>query len=100
MDKLNWLGEFLCRHKYFLTVAVFLCLILFVDKNNIVRRMGYRREIHQLQQEIDKYRTQYEIDTQRLIELEENPDAIERIAREKYFMKRDNEDIYVFDLDK
>lgn len=45
---------------------------------------------------IDKYRTDYEENTERLNELTSNPDAIEQIAREKYLMKKPNEDIYVF----
>ena len=33
----------------------------------------------------------------RIVELSTNPEAIEQIAREKYLMKKPNEDIYVFD---
>ena len=41
--------------------------------------------------------TEYEENTERLNELSTNPEAIEQIAREKYLMKKPNEDIYVFD---
>lgn len=47
--------------------------------------------------EIDKYRADYEENTKKLNELSSNPDAIEQIAREKYLMKKPNEDIYVFE---
>ena len=99
MDKLSHIWHFICRHKYFLTVSVFACLILFVDEHNVMRRLQHQKELHQLRQEIEVYRTQYENDTRRLVELEENPDAIEHIAREKYLMKKPNEDIFVFDED-
>ena len=62
-----------------------------------IRRIGYAREISRLQGEIDKYRAEYEENTERLNELSTNPEAIEQIAREKYLMKKPNEDIYVFD---
>ena len=38
-----------------------------------------------------------EENTKRLNEISTNPDAIEQIAREKYLMKKPNEDIYVFE---
>ena len=46
---------------------------------------------------IEKYRADYEENTKKLNELSSNPDAIEQIAREKYLMKKPNEDIYVFE---
>ena len=39
--------------------------------------------------------SQYERDTKQLHELESSPKAMERIARERYFMKKPNEDIYI-----
>ena len=63
----------------------------------MVRRVGYAREINRLHEEIEQYRKEYEERTQRLNELTTNPEAIERIARERYFMKKPNEDIYVFE---
>ena len=72
-------------------------IIGFLDENSLVRRLGYEREISQLKEEIEKYRTDYEENTKRLNEISTNPDAIEQIAREKYLMKKPNEDIYVFE---
>ena len=65
--------------------------------NSLLRRLGYEREISQLEEEIEKYRADYEENTKRLNEISTNPDAIEQIAREKYLMKKPNEDIYVFE---
>ena len=72
-------------------------IIGFLDENSLVRRFGYEREISQLKEEIEKYRADYEENTKRLNEISTNPDAIEQIAREKYLMKKPNEDIYVFE---
>ena len=57
------------------------------------------REESRLLDEIKKYRQEYEKNTERLNELLADSGAIERIAREKYFMKKPNEDIYVFEED-
>lgn len=97
MDKLITIWSFISRHKYLITVGIFAVIIGFLDENSLLRRFKYEREISQLKEEIEKYRVDYEENTQRLNELNTNPDAIEQVAREKYMMKKPNEDIYVFE---
>ena len=97
MSKLISIWNFICRRKYLITIVAFAVIIGFLDENSLVRRLGYEREISQLKEEIEKYRTDYEENTKRLNEISTNPDAIEQIAREKYLMKKPNEDIYVFE---
>ncbi len=97
MDKLITIWSFICRRKYLITVVAFAVIIGFLDENSLFRRLGYEREISQLKEEIEKYRADYEENTKRLNELSTNPDAIEQVAREKYLMKKPNEDIYVFE---
>ncbi len=97
MVKLLTIWAFIRRHKYWITVLVFAVIIGFLDENSLVRRIGYEQEISQLNEEIEKYRAEYNESTERLNELTTNPEAIEQIAREKYMMKKPNEDIYVID---
>lgn len=78
---------------------VFGAIIIFFDENSIMQRMQYKREQVALQEEIDHYRKEFEECTRRLNELAVDSESIERIAREKYFMKKPNEDIYVFEDD-
>ena len=94
MGKLISIWSFIRRRKYLITVVAFAVIIGFLDENSLVRRFGYEREISQLKEEIEKYRADYEENTN---EISTNPDAIEQIAREKYLMKKPNEDIYVFE---
>ena len=100
MDKLITIWSFICRRKYLITVVAFAVIIGFLDENSLFRRLAYEREISQLKVEIEKYRADYEENTKRLNELNSNPDAIEQVAREKYLMKKPNEDIYVFEDNK
>ena len=100
MDKLITIWSFICRRKYLITVVAFAVIIGFLDENSLFRRLAYEREISQLKEEIEKYRADYEENTKRLTELNSNPDAIEQVAREKYLMKKPNEDIYVFEDNK
>ncbi len=99
MDKLNRLWSFVRQHKYLITTLLFIIIIGFLDENSIVRRMGYYRDAMELRQEIEKYREEYEESTARLNELAVDSESIERIAREKYFMKKPNEDVFVFEDD-
>ena len=100
MDKLITIWSFICRRKYLITVVAFAVIIGFLDETSLFRRLAYEREISQLKEEIEKYRADYEENTKRLNELNSNPDAIEQVAREKYLMKKPNEDIYVFEDNK
>ena len=100
MGKLITIWDFIRKHKYVITIGVFAVIIGFLDENSLYRRFKYEREISQLKDEIEKYRVDYEENTTRLNELNSNPDAIEQVAREKYLMKKPNEDIYVFEENK
>jgi cell division protein FtsB len=99
MDKLATLWVFVRKHKYLITLLAFVVIVGFLDENSIMRRLGYAREISNLKSEIDKYRMEYEEHTKQLNELAVDSGAIEKIARERYLMKKPNEDIFVFDND-
>ena len=49
--------------------------------------------------EIEVYESRYQSDMRQILELNRNPKAMERIARERYFMKHDDEDIFVLSDD-
>ena len=83
------------KNKYFISFAAFCVIILFLDKNDFFTQMGRRKELHALEQSKKHYTTQIATERKELEALETNPAAVERVAREKYLMKRDNEDIFI-----
>lgn len=97
MSKLLTIWNYIRRHKYMITVLIFIVVIGFLDENSLIQRVKHRGEISALNSEIEKYRKQYEEDTEKLKELTTNPEALEKIAREKYLMKKSDEDIFVFE---
>lgn len=99
MDKVSVLYNFISRYKYYIVVIIGTVLVGFVGSNSIYRSIILQYEIMDLRTEIDKYNKVYENDKQQLRDLERNPKNIERIARERYFMKGDNEDIFVLSTD-
>lgn len=83
------------KNKYILT---FLCLtvwVLFFDKNDLATIIKMKRDVKQLEEERDYYTTEIKKINFELKELTTNIKALEKFAREKYLMKRDNEDIFV-----
>lgn len=99
MEKLLNVWTYIRKHKYMITLGTFLLIIGVLDENSLIQRASHRAEIHQLKTEIDRYRKQYEHDSKLLKEISSNPEALEKVAREKYFMKKENEDIFVFEDD-
>lgn len=99
MNKLSSFWGIVGRHKYLITILIFLVIIVFIDDNSLLRRWSVAREMSNVKEEIEKYRNEYEESTLRLSELDADSNSIERIAREKYLMKKPNEDIFVFEGD-
>lgn len=97
MSRLMTIWNYIRRHKYLITIVAFLVMIVFLDENSLIQRAKHKQEISTLNSEIVRYRKQFEEDTRRLKELENNPEALEKIAREKYLMKKPNEDIFIFE---
>ena len=80
--------------KYVITLLAFLVVFLFVGDQSLIHFIHRYREIHRLEEQRDMYRVETE-KAQREIRMLQNPDSLERYAREQYFMHTSNEDIYL-----
>jgi cell division protein FtsB len=85
----------LFRNKYFLSVAAFVVWMLFFDKNDIIAQYEFKSQVNKLQEEKNFYVKEIETVKKDLNELNTNLNTAEKFAREKYFMKKDNEDVFV-----
>ena len=83
------------KSKYFISFAAFATIILFFDKNDLFTQFARRRELKELQQSKHYYTSHIEAERKELEQLKNNPATLEKYAREKYLMKRDNEDLFV-----
>ena len=86
--------------KYILALGIGIAIIGFDGGNSLLAHYGYLSQISDLQAEIDNYDSEYRHDQAQIRELINNPKAMERIARERYFMKMADEDIFVLSDDK
>lgn len=100
MGKINNIWSYIARHKYLLTVVLGVLLVGLIDENSFRKIVLLNMRQSEVEQELKEYQDQFERDSVRLRALNANQKGVERIARERYFMKRPNEDIYVLSTDK
>jgi cell division protein FtsB len=83
------------RNKYLIAVLVFLAWLLIFDNNSLIDRIKYLNTLHRLENEKQYYLERIEEDSRRLNELKTDRENLEKFAREQYFMKKENEDVFV-----
>ena len=66
------------------------------DSNNFIELIKLRSEIGDLKDKKTYYTTEIAMARKTQLELFSNTKNLEKFAREKYFMKRDNEDLFIF----
>lgn len=80
------------RNRYFLVLVCFFAWLIFFDKHNVWTQ-------YQLQQSLDKLKSDKIFYEEKIIEVREAAEDIalnkEKFAREKYYMKKKNEDVFV-----
>ena len=85
--------------KYAVVCIIGVLLVGFLDDNSLWSHFKNRQRIAELTDEKEKFEADFERDQAQIKELDRNPKAIEKIARERYFMKADDEDIFVLSDD-
>ena len=94
MDFLKYIPAWL-RSKYLITGLAFIAWMLFFDRDDITLQLKRIKELQQLQQS-ERSLDEQIADTKKELELlRTNPSTLEKYAREKYLMKKDNEDLYI-----
>src|SRR5579872_608682 len=83
------------RNKYITASLLFFVWICFFDRNDLISEMKLVYKINHLKTERTYYAQQTDLARENLKELQTNPANLEKFAREKYLMKKDNEDVYV-----
>lgn len=83
------------KNKYILTAAGFIFWISFFDKNDFISQYDSRQQLKKLNIEKQYYADEIKKNNEKLNELMSSEANLEKFAREKYFMKKDSEDIFV-----
>jgi len=81
-------------NKYTVALAAFVVRIMFFDDNNWRQHQKNLEELALLQEQVSFYKHKIEADKRKLIELQTNDANLEKFAREQFFMKKADEDIF------
>lgn len=68
---------------------------MFFDRNSLLRQYGDREDLYQLKKEKLYYQDEIQQTKKDLNELLTDKASLEKFAREKYLMKKDNEEIWL-----
>ncbi len=85
------------KNKYFLVGLSVLVWFLFLDDNNFFYQLRLRKELRELKREKVYYQNEINNDSITIKDLRENPEALEKFAREKYLMKKEGEDVFLIE---
>lgn len=82
-------------NKYVITIILFLVWIFFFDSNNLLSRFRINSELRKMKEQKEYYREEIKTNEITRDQLMYDLDEVETFGREKYLMKRDNEDIFL-----
>jgi cell division protein DivIC len=83
------------RNFYVITGLSFFVWMLFLDSNDLISRYRLAAKLRSLQNEKEYYQQKIKAVEQDKNELFGDRESLEKFAREKYLMKKDNEDVFV-----
>ena len=94
-DSIGKLINWIIKHKYLAVTIIFLLILIFFDENNIIKHIQLRRQESRLKADIEALQQEHDIIMRKLGELEKDAEMLEKVAREKYGMHLDNEEIFI-----
>ncbi len=86
--------------KYIVVCVLGILVVGFLDDNSVLSHVNNLRRKGELKKEIELYNAQNKKNLDRIDQLDRDPKAMEKIARERYFMKTEDEDIFVLSDDE
>ncbi len=86
-------------NKYVLVFIFFAVWMLFLDNYSFIEHRVLNKQINELDDNKNYYKSEINTDQKKIKELK-NPANIEKYAREKYYMKKDSEDIFIVEYEE
>ncbi|OUS00071.1 septum formation initiator [Flavobacteriales bacterium 33_180_T64] len=86
------------KNIFVLVFIVFAVWMLFIDSNSLIIHRELNDDINDLENEKAYYNNEIEKDNKAIKELSTD-NGIEKLAREKYYMKKENEDIFIIEYE-
>ena len=88
------------KNKYIMTMLVFIVWMTFFDENNFISQVQDQLKLSVLEADRDHYVEEIEQSAEDLKLLQNDKELLEKFARERYLMKKENEEIFVFAVEE
>ncbi len=86
------------KNIFVIVIVIFTIWMLFFDANSYLMHRELNKEMDALEAEKEYYKNEIEKDKKAIQELS-TEEGIEKLAREKYYMKKDSEEIYIMEYE-
>ncbi|MGB5274236.1 MAG: septum formation initiator family protein [Flavobacteriaceae bacterium] len=96
IKKKKWFG--ILTNMYVLVLTVFLVWMVFFDTNSLLIHLELKREIDKLEKQQEFLREEITND-KKIIEKLSDPEELEKFAREQYYLKKKDEEIYLIEFE-
>ncbi len=85
----------LFRNKYVISLIVFTVWISFFDRNDLFTQWDRKQELQKLETSASFYENEIANTKKDLMDLNNKPAILEKFAREKFYLKKPNEDLFL-----
>jgi hypothetical protein len=83
------------RNKYLIFFLLFIFWIIFLDDYNLINQNQMKSKVDDLKNQKDFYINEIKKDSAELSNLKNDSSKQEKFARERFLMKKDNEDLFI-----
>ena len=83
---------------YILILTVFVVWMIFFDTNSLLIHMELKKEINKLEKQKEFLNEEIKKDKE-IIDRLSDPEELEKFAREQYYLKKKNEEIYIIEYE-
>lgn len=84
-------------NRYFISIVAFVVWMLFFDQRDFFLQRERAAELKKLEQAKAYYQKEIATTQEQLNNLQSNPGAVEKYARERYLLRREGEEVYLFE---
>ena len=83
------------KNKYIITLILFVIWIIFLDDYNLINQNKIQNKVMELSKQKEFYISEIKSDSSELFKLQNSSSEQEKFAREKFLMKKDNEEVFI-----
>lgn len=96
IKKKKWFS--IITNMYILVLTIFVVWMLFFDTNNLMIHLELKKQVKKLEKDAEFLKKEISKD-KKTIEKLSDPKELEKFAREQYYLKKKNEEIYLIEYE-